>query len=259
MFSTYAQVASSWGATNENKGRVDFGRTYRFARRAEGVGSGMNFFRAKVRLWPLIIVPVLIVAAATVAVLSGAFNPALVAGIFGGLNTHTSEVIKYQLPQQEVALTTLRIEGIERADLEGNLLGVPVSASNRTKHIQYGFNAKLGIDGSQVDIVATGAHAYTVTVPEFIFIGHSEEHFEDPIEENGILSLITPQISETEMINRILSVERKNEWVASSLELLTSQSEEFYGAIIKSVDPNAIITFEFAQQADLAMPKEETR
>ena len=207
----------------------------------------MNFFRAKVRLWPLIVVPGVLVGAAAAAVMSGVVNPSLFAGAFGGVSTNTSEVIKYQLPQQEVALTSLRIEGLERANADGKLFGVSVDAGDRTKYIEYGFNAKLGVDGSQVEIVADGENAYTVAIPSFIFIGHSDEHFEDPIEENGMLSWLTPQISETGMVNKILSTERKDKWVASSLQLLKDQSEVFYGTIIKSVDPDAEITFEFAQ------------
>ncbi len=207
----------------------------------------MNFFRAKVRLWPLIVVPGVLVGAAAAAVMSGVVNPSLFAGVFGGVSTNTSEVIKYQLPQQEVALTSLRIEGLERANADGKLFGVPVHAGDRTKYIEYGFNAKLGVDGSQVEIVADGENAYTVAIPSFIFIGHSDEHFEDPIEENGMLSWLTPQISETGMVNRILSTERKDKWVASSLQLLKDQSEVFYGTIIKSVDPDAEITFKFTQ------------
>lgn len=209
----------------------------------------MNFFRAKVRLWPLIVVPGVLVVAAAAAVISGVVNPFSLTGAFGRVSTNTSEVIKYQLPQQEVALTSLRIEGLERADADGKFFGLALDAGNRTKYIEYGFNAKLGVDGSQVDIVADGDHTFTVTIPEFIFIGHSDEHFDDPIEENGILSWLTPQISETEMVNKILSTERKDEWVASSLQLLKDQSEVFYGTIIKSVDPDATLTFEFAQQA----------
>lgn len=207
----------------------------------------MNFFRAKVRLWPLIVVPGVLVGAAAAAVMSGVVNPSLFAGAFGGVSTNTSEVIKYQLPQQEVALTSLRIEGLERANADGKLFGVSVDAGDRTKYIEYGFNAKLGVDGSQVEIVADGENAYTLAIPSFIFIGHSDEHFEDPIEENGMLSWLTPQISETGMVNRILSTERKDKWVASSLRLLKDQSEVFYGTIIKSVDPDAEITFKFAQ------------
>lgn len=207
----------------------------------------MNFFRAKVRLWPLIVVPGILVGVAVAGVMSGVVNPSLFAGAFGGVSTNTSEVIKYQLPQQEVALTSLRIEGLERANADGKLFGVSVDAGDRTKYIEYGFNAKLGVDGSQVEIVADGENAYTVAIPSFIFIGHSDEHFEDPIEENGMLSWLTPQISETGMVNKILSTERKDKWVASSLQLLKDQSEVFYGTIIKSVDPDAEITFKFAQ------------
>lgn len=206
----------------------------------------MNFFRAKVRLWPLIVVPVVLLAALVAAGATGILKPAF--SFFGGSTSmNSSEVVKYVLPQQEVALASLRIEGLERADSKGELLGIPVPAGDRTKYIIYGFDAKLGIDGSQVTIDAGDDHAYAVSIPSFIFIGHSNEHFEDAMDNNGILSILAAEISETDMVNNILSDEKKDKYVAASLQTLKDQSEAFYGAIIRSVDADADITFTFAQ------------
>ncbi len=210
----------------------------------------MKFFRVKVRLWPLIVVPAVLVAVIVAVFATGVLKPATLASFFTGEpSTKSSEVIKYVLPQQEVALASLRIEGLERADSDGDLFGipgVPLPASGRLVYIEYEFDAKLGIDGAAVIITQDGESAYTVSIPEFIFIGHSNEHFSDPIENNGILSWLTKEISQTEMVNNILSAEKKDEYVANSLQVLKDQSTAFYGSIIRSVDADATLTFEFA-------------
>lgn len=207
----------------------------------------MKFFRAKVRLWPLIVVPVVLIAAVVAAGITGILKPLSIAALFGGGGTsaQSSEVIKYVLPQQEVALASLRIEGLERADSKGELLGIPISAGDRTKYIVYSFDAKLGIDGSKVRIDATEDHRYAVSIPAFIFIGHSNEHFEDAIDSNGMLSVLAAEISETDMVNNILSDKAKDKYVANSLQTLKDQSEAFYGAIIRSVDAGAEVTFTY--------------
>ena len=210
----------------------------------------MKFFRAKVRLWPLIIVPAVLVGALAVVLATGVLSPANLAGLFkGGPNTQSSEVIKEALPKQEVALASLRIEGLERADDDGDLFGIPgmtIPGSERLVYIEYEFDAKLGIDGSAVDIRPDGENAYKVAIPAFIFIGHSNAHFSDPIENNGALSWLTEEISQPEMINRILSADKKDEYVVSSAQLLRDQTEAFYGSIIRSVDADSKLEFEFS-------------
>lgn len=205
----------------------------------------MKFFRARVRLWPLIVVPFLLVGVVVALVVTGALKSLPLSGLFGGVNTQTTEVVKYVLPKQEVALASLRVEGLQRADSEGNLMGIRVPAGDRTKLIQYSFDAKIGIDGSGVTISDDGDHAYTLTIPAFIFIGHSNEHFEDAIESNGILSWLSAEIDEIDMVNAILSDDKKDKYVASSLQVLKDQTEAFYGSIIRSVDSEAELTFTF--------------
>lgn len=38
-----------------------------------------------------------------------------------------------------------------------------------------------------------------------------------------------------------------DQWVSESAQMLGDQSEVFYGTIIRSVDPDARVTFKFAQ------------
>lgn len=214
----------------------------------------MKFFRAKVRLWPLIVVPLVLAAGIVAVFASGLLKPATIAALFtAGPNMQSSEVIKYVLPQQEVALASLRIEGLERSDDEGELFGiagVPLPGSARLTYIEYEFDAKLGIDGEAVRITDDGEGSYTVSIPAFIFIGHDNVTFSDPIESNGILSWLTKEISQTEMVNNILSADDKDRYVANSLDVLKDQSEAFYGSIIRSVDADAVLTFEFEVGGD---------
>lgn len=162
-------------------------------------------------------------------------------------SSRASEVVKYVLPQQKVTLASLRVEGIERADEEGYLLGARVEAADRTKYLLYSFDANLGIEGSQVSIEQVDEHSYSVMIPRFIFMGHSNEHFEDPIDNNQLLSFITKEISQSQMTNKILSDDKQDDYVRNSLETLRGQAQLFYGSIIATIDPDATVTFEFAQ------------
>jgi hypothetical protein len=207
----------------------------------------VKFFRAKVLLWPILLVIVLFAGLVTaVAALGMTTGGGL--SLFGTNTTiRSTQVIKEVLPAQEVALARLRVQGVEKGDEKGNVLGVAIPAGDRTKYLFYQFDAKLGIDGSQVEIVAGATeNSYIVRVPAFIFIGHSNEHFDDPIEQNGLLSILTKEISETDLINRILSDDKKSEYVSNSVDVLKDQARAFYGGIISSVDPGITLEFEFA-------------
>jgi hypothetical protein len=120
-----------------------------------------------------------------------------------------------------------------------------VPGSERTSFLQYSFNAKLGIEGKDVTIRQTGADAFVVSIPRFIFIGHSNENFRLVAENNGLLSLVTPEISSVEMINNILDSDAENEYIIRNREVLEDQAKAFYGNIITSIDPNVFVRFEF--------------
>jgi hypothetical protein len=149
---------------------------------------------------------------------------------------------------EEVALLALGIQGIARENEPGEILGVRLPAGDRTTMIQYEFTAKVGIDGAdvQIDEAPVGEKAFIISIPEFIFIGYDDPHFEDPIEGNGPLSFITEEIEETDMINSILSDEKQQAYIDDHIELLKEQAQDYYTGIITSIDPDATVTFEFA-------------
>ncbi|WP_156305164.1 hypothetical protein [Microbacterium aurantiacum] len=151
--------------------------------------------------------------------------------------------------KEEVALLALGIQGIARENEDGRILGVRLPAGDRTTLIQYDFTAKVGIDGEDVEVDQAGLaeSAFVISIPEFIFIGYDDPHFEDPIESNGPLSFISEEIEETDMINSILSEEKQQSYIDDHLELLRDQARDYYTAIVRSIDPDAEVEFEFAE------------
>ena len=51
-----------------------------------------------------------------------------------------------------------------------------------------------------------------------------------------MLSWVTPEIDQTEMIEQVLSSDKKQELVRAHSELLKSQAQSFYGGIVEAVD-----------------------
>jgi hypothetical protein len=208
----------------------------------------MSFFTAKVRLWPILLACVIVIAAAIASFVLGAVSVPAFASVFGNNSqSHDVQVIESFERQEEVALVSLGIQGIERGTDAGQVLGVTVPGADRLTLIQYTFQAKLGVDGKRVRIESNGDGTFYVTVPEFSFIGYDQPEFEDPIRQNGALSFLTPEVNEPAMINSILSEDAQQEYLRQYADLLKEQTKSYYTNIATSIDPDAKLKFEFAQ------------
>lgn len=207
----------------------------------------MNFFKARVLLWPLLLITVLVVAGTGAAIAFGGLNALALSSMFtSSSKERDSQVVQAVTRVQEVALISLHIEGVARNESNGEIFGVAVPESEKTTLMQYKFDAKLGVDGSQVKIEATGPESFRVTIPEFIGIGFDDPVFENPFENSGALSWLAPPAVQTHMINNILSDENKQKYITQNEAALKEQAKVFYSGIIASVDPEITIDFEFA-------------
>ena len=207
----------------------------------------MFFFKARVLLWPLLVITVLVVAGMGAAFAFGGLNALALSSLFtSSSNERDSQVVQSVTRVQEVALLSLHIEGVARDKDNREILGVAVPASEKTTLIQYKFDAKLGIDGSQVKIEPTGPESYRVTIPQFIGIGFDNPVFEDALESNNALGWLAPPAIQTRMINNILSDKNKQKCITQNEEALKEQTKAFYSGIITSIDPEITIDFEFA-------------
>ena len=156
-----------------------------------------------------------------------------------------TKVIKAVEREEQVVLVSLGIEGLSEESASSTLWNWQVPGSERTQYIKYSYRAKLGIEGSQVRVEEESPHHFRVEIPEFIFIGHSDENFETAVEDNGALSWITPDIDKAETITKILNEDKKKEDIADNRDVLQSQAKQFYTGIISGVDPEAEVDFSF--------------
>ncbi len=168
--------------------------------------------------------------------------------LFGSESESTdTRVIQSIKREEQVVLLSLGIQGISEKTEKRTFLGVEVPGSDRATFMQYSFNAKLGIDGRDVRIVPVGEKKYRISIPEYIFIGHSNEDFRLVAENNGVLSFITPENDPVEMINSILSADAQADYIADNEEILRDQATYFYSSIITGIDPEIDITYDFSQ------------
>ena len=206
-----------------------------------------RFFGVRVRLWPMLI----LIAALIAAVAFGAMNAPTVNWLVTLTSqSKDSEVITSVTRVNEHVLVRLRAEGIKEKQQDGNFwLGVEIPGTSRTTFLRYSFNAKLGIEGDAVVVTPRDGsdHAYIVSVPAFVFIGYDDWASEVAAEKNGVLSWTTPEIDELALSNSILTETAQQQYVEDNVELLREQAKSVLTGIIQSVDPDAIITFEFAQ------------
>ncbi|MGO2083266.1 hypothetical protein [Vagococcus sp.] len=184
----------------------------------------------------------------------------LIVGIYGGYRlgkhgfftekktTQETQIIKTLSKEKQIVLVNLGISEIYSREKSLKLFEADVVGTGKNKYMQAHFDAKLGIDGKKVKIENMGNQHFKIKVPEFIFIGHDNEKFEVIVEDGGILSWLTPEIDETEMVNQILNRKSQLKYIKKYESLLKESSQEFYGNLIKSIDPDAKITVEFPEE-----------
>ncbi|MEO9248013.1 hypothetical protein ABDK96_09995 [Citricoccus nitrophenolicus] len=174
------------------------------------------------------------------------------ADLFGvETRSRNTEVINSVTGIQEVALVGLGIEGIEERSTSGTF-DLPLTTksgalpgSDRARYLKYKFTAKLGVDGSTVKINKTGEDSFRITIPEFKVIGIKNPVTETVVEDNGVLSWLTPEIKESDISNDVLSDEAHQKYLDDYEELLRDQAESYYGGIVKSVAPTVTVEFEY--------------
>ncbi len=174
-------------------------------------------------------------------------------GALQGLNpfgtveeSSSSRVIEAIEREEEVVLLSLGIQGLEQENVASTLFGNRVPGTGRAVFLQYTYRAKLGIDGADVQIEELGPNAYVITIPEFLFIGYDDVSFSTVLEENGLISWVTPEIDTADFITRILDQEAMAAHVESNRDILEDQARLFYTGILKAVDEEIVVKFDFA-------------
>ncbi|WP_182354712.1 hypothetical protein [Flaviflexus huanghaiensis] len=197
--------------------------------------------RKLLRLWPIGVV-------AVVALAIGMILPNSFPTMFGTEEQSDHSLVVHSLERsEEIVLMGLGIQGITEERVSRTVFGRSVPGSGRALFLQYNFQAKLGINGEDVEIEQRGEDGLHITIPEFIFIGHDDITFKTALEDNGALSWVSPDIDEPDVINQILNDQNVDVHVNANRDLLEDQAEAFYTGIVTAVDPNIRVTFEFPE------------
>lgn len=156
-----------------------------------------------------------------------------------------SQIITAITEQEQIVLMSTSVQGIWTERVDGTIWGRKIPGSSRLQLLQYSYRAKLGIEGEDVLIARSGTDRYTIHIPEFIFIGHSDEKFETVMEKNGVLSFATADIDAAETITKILDAKTKADEINANRVLLEDQATAFYTGIVTAIDPNVDLEFKF--------------
>lgn len=162
------------------------------------------------------------------------------------VETTNTEVIQSVKRTEQIVLLSLGIQGVSAIKGNATIWGMPIPGSERASFLQYNFNAKLGIEGKDVEFAPIGTKGVRVILPGFIFIGHSNETFQTVAETNGVLSFTTPEIDTAEVITNILNSEAQQEYIAKNQQVLQEQAKVFYVGIINGIDPSIAVEFKFS-------------
>ena len=128
--------------------------------------------------------------------------------------------------------------------------GVPRLARTRAgrSSAARGFGA-AGLDGKKVKVEETAPGHFKLTIPPFKFIGFSDPEFKTVHQHGQVLSFATADIDTAEGINEVLNEGKRKEHIQLNHELLKEQAKTFYEGIIRAIDTEAKIEFEFQTAA----------
>lgn len=198
-------------------------------------------------LWAKFLLVVVILAVIAGAALVS-FN---VGKFFGATESRDTQVIRSIKGEEQVILVTAgmtdvkeeREDGLNIALGDWDLFTLP--GSERSVLIRYEYDAKFGIEGKDVEIRQTSDNAYTVSIPEFIYLGYSNPDLSIANEKNGLLSWTTPEIATDDVFEELLTQPAVEAHIDGFRPLLEEQAETFYSKIVEAIDPAIELTFEF--------------
>ena len=209
----------------------------------------MRFLRKPVPLWSHFAVLgtiALVLGALIVGVAAGILTPGWLVSAVGSHSVVKNEQVVTSIEKEEqTVLLALGVQGISEAKGIPPAILADIPLLQKARYMQYSMTAKLGLDS--VDIRATADHEFLVRVPAFIWIGADEMRIERVIDSDGVLSAITTQSRQTEQFNAIIDEELKNKHLAANQAGLRDQTEYYFTKLARSIDPDAVLIFEFAE------------
>lgn len=209
----------------------------------------MKFFNKPVPLWShfaVLGVVALVVGALVAGVAAGLLTPPWLTSALGPQTEVKNEQVVTSIERlEQTDLIELSVQGISSAKGIPPAIVKDLPVLQNARIMQYSMKVQLGVAG--VDITSTADHKFLVVVPAFKWTGSDDLKIERVFNDDEILSVFTSLPSETEQLNKIVDDELKQQYLEQNRQLLRDQAEFYFTKLAKSIDPDAKLTFEFAQ------------
>ncbi|MGJ0390271.1 hypothetical protein [Microbacterium sp. CGR1] len=209
----------------------------------------MKFLKKPVPLWShfaVLGIVVLVLGALIAGVAAGILTPSWLVSAAGSRGVVKNEQVVTSIEKEEqTVLLALGVQGISEAKGIPPAIVADFPLLQKARFMQYSMTAKLGLDA--VEVRATADHEFLVTVPPFIWIGADGLRIERVIGSDGVLSAFTTQPSEAEQFNAIIDEELKQKYLAANEPALRDQTEYYFTKLAQSIDPDAVVSFKFAE------------
>ncbi|MFA4897862.1 MULTISPECIES: hypothetical protein [Microbacterium] len=199
--------------------------------------------RTKTPLWAKVLLIVLILLLIGVAGLGGV----MLGKVLGATEERSTQVIRSITREEQIILATAGMTDVKTESDAQEFFGLfDIPFTDRTMLMKYEYDAKFGIEGSDVSIEPIGDDTYRVSIPEFVFLGYDNPDFSIADEKNGILSWATPAIDKNEVVKSILTDEAVAAHIEGMRPVLEEQAKSFYTNIITAIDPGVTLQFTYA-------------
>lgn len=209
----------------------------------------MRFLKKPVPLWSHFAtfgIVVIVAGALLGGIALGLLTPPWVTGALGPQSVIRNEQVVTSIARlEQTDLLELGVEAISTAEGKPPAVLRQFPWMESARIMQYSMKIQLGVDG--VDIEATGDHEFLVTVPAFIWTGYDDFKIDRVFNDDELLGGLSELASQEEQQNAIIDDDLKQKYLDANQDLLRDQAEFYFTKLAKSIDPDAELTFEFAQ------------
>lgn len=201
-----------------------------------------KFFKAKIHLWVVCLIGLLVISITLVGVF---FGKSKMFDVFEESNE--TQVVTAMKKQKEVAVLGLSVTDIYDKSQATTFFGLDVPFSEKTSYLKGTFDAKLGFDGKQVKIKQSKVddNKYTITIPSFVVVGISNPKFEVVDSKGEMLSFVTENIDTHDLANKAMSDKTLKKYIKMNKEWLEEQSQTYYEGLLRKVDSDIKLEFKF--------------
>ena len=201
-----------------------------------------KFFKAKIHLWVVCLIGLLVISITLVGVF---FGKSKMFDVFEESNE--TQVVTAMKKQKEVAVLGLSVTDIYDKSQATTFFGLDVPFSEKTSYLKGTFDAKLGFDGKQVKIKQSKVddNKYTIIIPSFVVVGISNPKFEVIDSKGEMLSFVTENIDTHDLANKAMSDKTLKKYIKMNKEWLEEQSQTYYEGLLRKIDSNIKLEFKF--------------